>query len=151
MISERRAVKLIHSFAARFCVQSINVLRHDGGKNARALKLGELQVRRVRLNALAAKMLAVEFIEFLGVLHKKHVAEYLLGRVAVIHHIDAVRRAEIGDAALGRYACAAEKYGPFAAFDYVVQGFRLLFGYHGLTSPKLYHRAPAFARSKHKI
>ena len=72
-------------------------------------QLGELQVRGVRLGIQTEHLIAVESIKFLGLAHEKGMGQDGFRRPVVFLVVQTVHRAEIRDAAFGRYARTAEK------------------------------------------
>ena len=80
-------------------------------------------MRDIRLRIGVVKILLVAFKKLLRMSVEKAYADYLLRGIFIVHHIDSVSRAEIGDAALSRYACPAEKDDFAAALYHFVESF----------------------------
>ena len=109
-VAQHAAVQFEHVLAARFLMEAVDVLRHHGGQRARLLEFGQLAMRAVRLRVERQHAVAVEVEERAGVGVEEAAADHLLGRIGVLLRVQAVRAAEIGDAALGGHACAAEEH-----------------------------------------
>ena len=60
VVAVARAVQLKDLLAARLLVQPVDVLRHDGAKLPRSFPLGQLFVRRVRLEVQREQLVAVK-------------------------------------------------------------------------------------------
>ena len=97
------------ALAARSLMETVDVLGNDGAQDAVALPPGELEVRLIGFCGQADHLVAVEAVEFLGLLHEKGMAEDLFGRIIVLLMVETVSRTEIGDAALRGHARTAEK------------------------------------------
>ena len=117
IIAQGRAVQLVHHLAARRLVQTVDVLRYNGTALALAFPLGQLEVSRIRLCIKSQHFRPIEAIKLLSFAQKERVAENGLRRVVVFLVVQPVHRAEIRDAALGRYARTAEKDNVVAAVD----------------------------------
>ena len=96
-------------------MQPVNILGHDRLALTLALQRRQPPVGRIGHRAVHDELLAVEIKKFCGVPLIKAVGEHRLGRVFEFLVIQPVHRAEIRDAALGRYARAAEKHHVFCA------------------------------------
>ena len=109
VIAQRRAVQLKNIPAARLLVQAVDVLRHDRAQLALSLPAGERLVRGVRLHIRRKQLFPVKAVEIVGVRIEEVVAEDGFRRIIELLVIKSVHAPEIGNAGLGRHACAAKK------------------------------------------
>ena len=110
-------MELVNGLGASRLMQAVDVLGDDRFQPALPFQLCQPQVGRVGLCPMDDELLAVEVKKFCGVGLVEGVGEHRLGRVLEFLVVQPVHRAEIGDAALGRDAGAAEKHDPVAAVD----------------------------------
>ena len=107
-------------------MQTVDVLRYNGTTLALAFPLGQLEVSRVRLCIERQHFRTIEAVKLLGFAQEERMAENGLRRVFVLLVVQTVHRAEIRNAALGRYARTAEKDDIVAAVDPLSQFSNLL-------------------------
>ena len=114
-------------------MQPVDVLRDDRAQLPLALKLGKTEMDTVRLHAVDNELLAVEAVIFLRVPVKEAAAQNSLGRVLPLLVIQSVDAPEVGYAALGADARAAEENDIIALRDHVMQQGYFIF--HVSTAP----------------
>ena len=117
VIAQRASVQFEYVFASRRLMQSVDVLRDDGGELSRLFEFRKFFMRRVRLYAFDDELFAVKAVKLRGVRVEKTPAEHLLGRIVPLLVIQSVRTSEVGDTAFRRNARSSEKYDR-AAFVY---------------------------------
>ena len=121
VIAQNAAVQLIDALAPGLLVQTVDVLRDDGGQMSLLLQSGEHAVRDVRLKAEREHFFAVEPVKILRIIQKEAVADDRLGRIVEFLVVQAVHTAEIGNAAFRADACAAEKHHALTLCDPAAQ------------------------------
>lgn len=126
-IPQRRAVQFENIFASRHLMQAVDVLRYDGFHFSRRLKFGELQMRGVRLRAFYDEFFAIESVEFRGIRVEKRAAYYDFGRKFPFLAVKSVLTSEVGNAAFGGNARAAEKDDVLGFVDEILQSANLIF------------------------
>ena len=109
VVAQGGAVELIDHLAASGLVEAVDVLGDHGLELAGPLQLSQLQVGGVGLGAVDEHLVPVELVELPGVFYEEAVAQNGFGRIVVLLAVQAVHAAEVGDAALGGYARAAEE------------------------------------------
>ena len=126
-------MQLKNVFAPGGLMQPVDILRDDRAQLPLALKLGKAEMYAVRLHAVDNELIPVEAVILLGVPVKEAAAQNSLGRVLPLLVIQAVDAPEVGYAALGADACAAEENDIIALRDHIAQQFYFIF--HVSTAP----------------
>ena len=92
-------------------MQTVDVLRHNGGKIAAALQLRERIMSGVRLCREVDKAGSIKIEELRRMRHEKRVRCHLFGRVFLVQRlaVDAARTAKIRNARLRRHPCAPKE------------------------------------------
>ena len=126
-------MQLKNVFAPGGLMQPVDILRDDRAQLPLTLKLGKAEVDAVRLHAVDNELLTMEAVIFLGVPVKEAAAQNSLGRVLPLLVIQAVDAPEVGYAALGADARAAEENDIITLRDHVAQQFYFIF--HVSTAP----------------
>ncbi len=105
-------MQLEHVFASGSLVQTVDVLRDDGGQLARPLQLRQLAVRRVGLCVQSEHFVLIKTVKFLRLRHKERMTEDGLRRIIIFLIVQTVDTAEVRDSAFRRHARTAEKDNP---------------------------------------
>ena len=115
-------MELPHYLAARFLMQSVDVLCDDCLYLTLTFELGQRFVAVIWLRVLIDELVLVELEEVFRVSLIECVGYHLLrrDRSAEVLVVDTVGAPEIRDAALGGHACAAEEYDVVALVDYLL-------------------------------
>lgn len=114
-------------FASRHLMQAVDVLRDYGFQFSCRLKFGELQMRGVRLRVLYYEFFAIKSVKFRGIRVEKRTAYYDFGREFPLLAVKSVLASEIGNAAFGGNARAAEKHDVLGFVDEILQSANLIF------------------------
>ena len=109
VVAQGAAVQLVHRFAARRLMQTVNVLGDHSPQLTLLLQLCQPQMGSVGFCVLYDQLIAVKTVKLLRVFLPEGMAEDGFGRVIVFLVVQPVHAAEIRDAALCGYARAAEK------------------------------------------
>ena len=109
-VAQHAAVQFKHVSTAGFLVEPVDVLGDHGAQRAVVFEFGECAVRAVRLGIEREHAFAVEVEELARVRVEEAAADHLFGRVPMLLRVEAVRAAEVGDAAFGGHARAAEEH-----------------------------------------
>lgn len=150
-IPQRRAVQFEHIFASRHLMQAVDVLRDDGFQFSCRLKLGEFQMRGVWLRVFYDKFFAIESVKFRGIRVEKRAAYYDFGRKFPFLAVKSVLASEVGNAAFGGNARAAEKNDVLGFVDEILQSANLIFHKKIVQDFREIFNTRFMKRSKHSI
>ena len=114
---------LVHGFL----MKTVDVLCDDAVELSLQHHFSELFVGSVRFDAFCVHFLTIEFVEHIGMCVETVVGQEIFGRIGVeadiVLIVQAVFRAEIGDAAFCGYTCAAEEDDVTRVCDHFVESF----------------------------
>ena len=99
-------------------METIDVLGDDAGQLARFFQLRQLLMGSVGLGIEIEHFVAIEIIEFLGMLKKKVKAQHFFRRIFIFLVIQSIDAAEVRNSAFRGYACAAKKNNGIAFVDH---------------------------------
>lgn len=126
-IPQGRAVQFENIFASRHLMQAVDVLRDYSFQFSCRFKLGELQMRGVRLRVFDDEFFAIKSVKFRGIRVEKRAAYYDFGREFPLLAVKSVLASEVGNAAFGGNARAAEKNDVLGFVDEILQSANLIF------------------------
>lgn len=101
VVSMDGTMQFEHVFAARFLMETVDILGDNGAEFPLLLQLGQSAMSAVGLGIEGDHLPAVEVEKVLGMGDEKAMAEHGFGRVAELLAIEAAGAAEVGDAAFG--------------------------------------------------